>query len=162
MHTRFFSFCYGGFDVNFRIYPAFVLLDFKNFIKSYDNDVYLFPPPYVLDSLDKRGEQYRLPWDLDELFNNNKNTPVKFFTSSKYKNRVNKMIKRNNLNVKFDGYFSYNLYKMKFKCVYGGNRVILIPNIKGKKNEGVMKEKNCNVYYIIDIINIKSISKIEN
>jgi hypothetical protein len=154
-----FSFCEGGFDDYFRNYPAFVQLNSDNFIHSYDGIVFLFPQPYIIDSLKKRGDKYYTPWELDKLFTQYNNEPIKFYTNKKYMKRVNKLIKENNLKVKFEGYFSYNLYEMKFKCIYGGNRTLLIPNTIGKKSESVMKEKNCRIYYIIDILHLTNVLK---
>ncbi len=156
-----FSFCDGGYDDFFRSYPAFVQLDLENFISSYDKSVYLFPTPLILDTLKKRNEKFSLPWDLDSLFQNKSNdiNTVKFYTSNKYLKKVKKEIKKNNLNIEFDGYFEYTLYKIKFKCVFGGKRILLIPNIKGNNSQGTMKDKICNVYYITEIIDIVPISK---
>jgi hypothetical protein len=153
-----YSFCSSGYDDYIRPYPALVKLNLENFIKSYDEEVFLFTNFTLSDSLKKNRIDFKPPWELDELFVNYKNEPVKFFTNTKYKKKVKKEIQRNNLDIEFDGYFSYNLYEIKFYYFYGGKKELFLPNIYGKKSESNLILKNCDIFYITNIISIKPIN----
>ena len=49
------SFCDDGNDQPYRSYPAFVHLNFENFMCSYDSIVYLFATPSIWDIETDRG-----------------------------------------------------------------------------------------------------------
>jgi hypothetical protein len=159
----YFTFCDGGYDDYFRNYPAFVQLNFENFIQSYDSSIFLFAPPNILDTLRSRNEKFSLPWDMDDIFEKNlsKSNSIKFYTSNIYKKRVRRVSKQNKLTINFDGYFSYYLYSIRFQSVYGGKRIMLIPNTCASKSDNrIMKEKECDIYYIVDIINVLPITSV--
>lgn len=151
------SFCDDGNDQPYRSYPAFVHLNFENFMCSYDSIVYLFATPSICDSLEKMRQNFRFPWELDDLFigTNFIDNTVSFETPNSYKHKINRYQRKIKSKKVFDGTFSYALYRMKFECVYEGNINLIIPDTESKG----FSIRICKVYYITNIQKIRPITK---
>jgi|GEM_PF-4448821 len=160
---NFFSFCrFPGSDSWFRYSPAIVKLKTSNFIQSYDDTIYFLSRYIIYDSIDKEKINNIFSRYFDSIFDNANSefNTISFTVQKKFKQQVNNYQRQVKSTFRFNGILSYSLFKIQFKCVYGGKKAILLPSLKKElaESDGF---KLCDVYYIVSISNIIPIKTTE-
>jgi hypothetical protein len=133
-----FTFCNGGYDVPFKLTPTVINFDSLNFLNSYNDTVFIYQLTNALvDST------------VLQCFSDS--NIIKVNLPSNYRKAIKKQIRKNDLNVQFDGYFRYAYVNLSMNCRYLGTKKILVPNYDLKNSDDLFVFKDCPVYEIINI-----------
>lgn len=149
-----FSFCSDGHEQPYRLYPLFVKLQKKILLSSYDT-VFMFPSDYVIKQIRGEGKEVMDTWKMDIMFSDSLNNTVTY-DNDEFCQKVNNYYRRNKISKDANCEFSYQLYKMKVKVMYGGEKQIVLPDFD-EKNNSLIKDHISHVYYITSIESVKPI-----
>jgi hypothetical protein len=146
------TFCSDGYGQSYRLTSVLVSLNQNDFLKSYDDTIYMIIPKTKKEFLKEKRLQYPIFWELEQKFEDqNCDETIAFKTPRKYKRKRNSYQKKIGSKRTFDGFYHYTLYEMEFDYIHGEEITLYLPNLSGA---GFFPKK-VKVNYILDIKSIK-------
>lgn len=116
--------------------------------------IYLIPSPTIeVDNMEQVSLLYSAVFDQEPPTDS-----IDVLLPKRQVKRINNFLTKERKKIdypiqyQFDGRITYNLYRIKFKCVYGGKKSTTIVSHFDKK---LLIEKEVNAYFITDVYSVE-------